>query len=96
MHLLSSKDSTVVKAVVKYNMNVKLVVVNNGELGKISKEQRAGNFDVWKTQLHNPNFAEFAKSCGAHGVRVENKQELYKEMEAIMAVQGPAVIELYG
>ena len=82
-----------ISTLVKYNMNVKLVVINNGELGKISKEQRAGNFDVWKTQLHNPNFAEFAKSCGAYAIRVETQQELYKEMEALMKIEGPAVIE---
>ncbi len=27
------------------------------ELGKISKEQRAGEFDEWQTTLHNPDFA---------------------------------------
>ena len=43
---------------VKYNMPITLILLNNSELGKISKEQRAGEFKVWKTGLHNPNFAE--------------------------------------
>ncbi len=54
-----------ITTLVKYGMPVKLIVLNNHELGKISKEQRAGEFDVWKTSLSNPNFAEFANSCGA-------------------------------
>ena len=82
-----------ISTLVKYNMNVKVIVINNGELGKISKEQRAGNYDVWKTHLHNPNFSDFAQSCGAVGIRVDRKQDLYKEMELIMKIKGPALIE---
>jgi len=56
---------------VKYNMDIKLIILNNSELGKISKEQRSGGFDVFATDLHNPDFSEFAKGCGALGLRVE-------------------------
>ena len=55
---------------VKYGMNVTHVLLNNHELGKISKEQRAGDWPVWQTSLHNPSFAEYARLCGAHGTRV--------------------------
>ena len=55
---------------VKYGMNITHVLMNNSELGKISKEQRAADFDVWQTSLHNPNFAAFAELCGAKGIRV--------------------------
>ena len=55
---------------VKYGMNITHVLLNNSELGKISKEQRAGNWDVWQTSLHNPGFAEYAELCGALGIRV--------------------------
>ena len=40
---------------VKYGMELTHVLINNAELGKISKEQRAGLFDVWQTSLHNPD-----------------------------------------
>jgi len=52
---------------VQYNMNVKIILLNNNELGKISKEQRAGDWPVWKTKLSNLNFADYALSCGAWG-----------------------------
>ena len=55
---------------VKYQMKITHVLLNNSELGKISKEQRAGHYDVWQTSLHNPNFAAFAELCGAKGIRV--------------------------
>lgn len=83
-----------ITTLVKYNMSVKLIVLNNHELGKISKEQRAGEFDVWKTSLSNPNFAEFSQSCGAWGKRVENQEDLLKGMEELFSQEGPAVLEI--
>ncbi|MEN8132054.1 MAG: thiamine pyrophosphate-binding protein [Pseudomonadota bacterium] len=38
---------------VKYGMNITHILLNNSELGKISKEQRTGNWKVWQTSLHN-------------------------------------------
>lgn len=35
---------------VKYNMNIRHVLLNNKELGKISKEQRAGDWPVWESK----------------------------------------------
>ncbi|MEM9648515.1 MAG: thiamine pyrophosphate-binding protein [Bacteroidota bacterium] len=83
-----------ITTLVKYKMPVKLIVLNNHELGKISKEQRAGEFDVWKTSLSNPNFAEFAQSCGAWGNRVDKQEALTAAMEELFAQKGPAVLEV--
>lgn len=83
-----------ITTLVKYKMPVKLIVLNNHELGKISKEQRAGEFDVWKTSLSNPNFAEFAQSCGAWGKRVEKQENLKQAMTSLFEQSGPAVLEI--
>jgi thiamine pyrophosphate-dependent acetolactate synthase large subunit-like protein len=80
--------------VVKYGMNIKHILINNGELGKISKEQRAGEFDVWQTSLHNPNFATFAEDCGALGIRVSNKADLDDALKKAFAHNGPAMVEV--
>jgi thiamine pyrophosphate-dependent acetolactate synthase large subunit-like protein/nitrite reductase/ring-hydroxylating ferredoxin subunit len=83
-----------ITTLVKYNIPVKLIILNNHELGKISKEQRAGEFDVWKTSLSNPNFAEFAHSCGAWGKRVENQNDLEKNMKELFEQPNPGVLEI--
>jgi pyruvate oxidase len=83
-----------ITTLVKYNMPIKVIVLNNSELGKISKEQRAGEFEVWATDLKNPNFAEFASSCGALGIRVENNESLNEAMTKVMAHKGPALLEI--
>ena len=79
---------------VKHGMNITHVLLNNGELGKISKEQRAGEWQVWQTSLHNPDFAAFAQLCGAAGYRVSSAGELADSLTAALAHPGPALVEV--
>jgi pyruvate oxidase len=79
---------------VKYNMNIKHVLLNNSELGKISKEQKAAELDVWKTSLHNVSFAKYAENCGALGIRVTKIEELLPALEQLKAHNGPALLEI--
>ena len=79
---------------VKYAMNITHVLLNNGELGKISKEQRAGEWPVWQTALHNPNFADFARNCGGFGIRVSQLSELEGALQAAIGHAGPALVEV--
>ena len=79
---------------VKYNMDITHVLLHNGELGKISKEQRAGEWDVWETGLHNPNFAEYAQLCGAMGTRVTEVAQLKGALSTALAHSGPALVEI--
>ena len=79
---------------VKYGMNIMHVLINNHELGKISKEQRAGRWDVWQTTLHNPNFSEYARLCGAMGVRVTNVEELDDALTGAIEHNGPSLVEI--
>jgi len=79
---------------VKYDMNITHLVLNNDELGKISKEQRAGDLDVWQTSLHNPDFAEYARLCGAFGVRVREVGELDDALVRALDHVGPATVEV--
>ncbi|NOX28447.1 MAG: Rieske 2Fe-2S domain-containing protein [Actinobacteria bacterium] len=79
---------------VKYDMDITHVLLTNNELGKISKEQRAVDYDVWQTSLHNPNFAEFAQLCGAKGIRVTDQANLDDAIAEAIAHPGPALVEI--
>ncbi len=79
---------------IKYNMDVTQILLHNGELGKISKEQRAGEWPVWETSLHNPSFAAFARLCGGHGVKVTAAEQLESAIAEALAVDGPALVEI--
>jgi thiamine pyrophosphate-dependent acetolactate synthase large subunit-like protein len=79
---------------VKYGMDITHVLLNNGQLGKITKEQRAGEWPVWETGLHNPSFAMFARQCGGHGVKVSLVEDLDRALAQALAVAGPALVEI--
>jgi pyruvate oxidase len=79
---------------VKYGMDIVHVLLNNGELGKISKEQRDGSWRVWQTSLQNPGFAEYAQLCGGFGIRVEDPADLAAAFSAALETDGPALVEI--
>jgi thiamine pyrophosphate-dependent acetolactate synthase large subunit-like protein len=79
---------------VKYNMDITHVLLNNSQLGKISKEQRAGEWPVWETDLHNPNFATYAKLCGGKGFRITKAGQLEQAFADALAHVGPSLVEI--
>ena len=80
---------------VHYGMNITHVLVNNSNLGKISKEQRAGEWPVWQTDLQNPSFAAFAENCGGVGIKVERADQLDDAIkQALSVTDGPSLIEV--
>jgi pyruvate oxidase len=79
---------------VKYNMDITHVLLNNSQLGKISKEQRAGDWPVWQTDLHNPSFSAYAKLCGGKGFRVTKADQLESALRDALAYSGPALVEI--
>jgi len=79
---------------VKYGMDIAHILLNNAQLGKISKEQRAGEWPVWETNLHNPSFAAFAKLCGGHGEKVTSADKLDDAIRKALDHPGPALVEI--
>ncbi len=79
---------------VKYGMNITHILLNNSQLGKISKEQKAGEWPVWETDLHNPSFAAFARLCGGHGVKVTETSELESAIKEALEYDGPSLVEI--
>ena len=79
---------------VKYGIPVKHVLLDNHALGKIAKEQVAGDFAVWHTSLHNPDWAAYAELCGATGIKVTDRHQLPEAMAALFAADGPALLHV--
>ena len=80
---------------VKYGMSITHVLLNNSELGKISREQVSAIRPVWQTDLVNPDFAAYAESCGGRGFRVDTRDQLEPALrEAIAVTDGPALVEV--
>ena len=84
-----------VTTAVKYRFPLTHVVLDNGELAKISREQVGSLRSVWETNLVNPDFADYANSCGAAGFRVTSADELRPALEAAFAVtDGPSLVSI--
>ncbi|MDF1595379.1 MAG: thiamine pyrophosphate-binding protein [Acidimicrobiia bacterium] len=80
---------------VKYSMPITHVLLNNSELGKISREQVGALRPIWGTSLVNPDFAEYARLCGARGWRVDRPEDLRQAITAALAVtDGPTLVEV--
>jgi thiamine pyrophosphate-dependent acetolactate synthase large subunit-like protein len=77
---------------VKYRIPIKHVLLDNHGLGKIAKEQLAGQFPVWHTSLVNPDWAAYATQCGATGIRVDDRRQLDAAMTELFAADGPALL----
>jgi thiamine pyrophosphate-dependent acetolactate synthase large subunit-like protein len=84
--------ATELTTAVKHGIPIKHVLLNNNALGKISKEQLAGDHPVWHTSLHNPDWAAYARICGATGIRVDRRDQLDEAMTELFTTDGPALL----
>lgn len=78
---------------VKYDLPITLILFNNNELGKITKEFQAGDMEAWHTSLVNPNFAEYAQICGGDGLRVTSNEEVNGAIKTGLASPQPFIVE---
>jgi pyruvate dehydrogenase (quinone) len=78
----------------QWKLPIKIVIFNNGLLGFVDIEMKAGGFLPIGTRLDNPNFADMAQAMGIYGVRVEDPRELKSALATAFAHDGPAVIDV--
>ena len=79
---------------IQTGLPVKVVVLNNGTLGFVELEMKAGGFLDVGCDLKNPNFAAMAEAMGVKGIRVEQPQELEGALARAFAHDGPALVDV--
>ncbi|MFZ3166936.1 MAG: thiamine pyrophosphate-dependent enzyme [Candidatus Methanoperedens sp.] len=78
-----------------YNrLPVKVIIFNDGMLKNIKKEQEMYGYKAFGIEFINPNFADFAKSCGGDGFRVERPEELDNALEQAFSSNKPAIVDV--
>ncbi|MEQ9564616.1 MAG: thiamine pyrophosphate-dependent enzyme, partial [Pseudomonadales bacterium] len=80
---------------VKYDLPIVVLVFNNAKLAFITLEQEAKGLPDGGTDLHNPDFAAFAKACGGAGYTVERPEQLEPMIKEALAENRPAVIDIF-
>lgn len=76
------------------NLPIKIVVLNNGTLGYVAMEMKAGGYVDTNVDLKNPNFAEMASTAGLKGIRVESSDALEGALREAFAHPGPALVDV--
>ena len=49
---------------------------------------------MWQAQLHNVNFADYARLCGGEGFRVEKAADLAPALKEALTQKTPSLVEI--
>jgi acetolactate synthase-1/2/3 large subunit len=87
--------ATELATAVQHGINVVTVVYNDNAYGNSNRDQRErfGGRELG-TELHNPDFAKFAESFGADGVKLTDHRQLADALPQAIANNRPTVIEV--
>ena len=79
---------------VKYNLPIKVIIMNNHYLAQIKWEQIVflGNPE-YGVDLQPADFATWARAAGAQGIRVDDPTNIDQVMQEFLALPGPAVLD---
>jgi pyruvate dehydrogenase (quinone) len=81
-------------SLVQLGLKVKVIVYDNGILGFVAMEMKAGGYLDTGTDLKNPNFAAMAEAMGVLGIRVEDSSELEGALRRALDHDGPALVDV--
>ena len=80
---------------VQYNTAVKIVLLNNNFLGMVRQWQQLFFEKRYaSTEMVNPDFAMVAQGFGLESVKVEDREELTKAIDRMLAYDGPYLLEI--
>lgn len=80
---------------VKYDLPVKILILNNSQLGFVKLEQEQVGLAPALDSLHqqNINFADYARLCGGEGIRVEHAHDIEKAILQAKKSTKPFIID---
>ena len=79
---------------VRENLNIMVVLFHDCVLKNIKKELIRDGYPIFGVEFPNPNFAEFAKSCGGFGIRIESPSKLDGALQQALKSGKPAIVEV--
>lgn len=80
----------------KHNLNVKIVILNNGFLGMVRQWQdlfHAKRYSEVYLADSNPDFAKLAEAYGIRGITLTDKAKLHETVKEVLAHPGPVLLE---
>ncbi len=78
----------------KYELPIKIFVVNNKHLGMILQEQKVEGYERWQTELHDYSFADFAEHSGGVGIKVTEPADLESAVDGALQAKKPVIVDI--
>lgn len=80
--------------IAEYNIPVKVAILNNDFQGMIKQWQDLFYDHRYAyAKMKNPNFSALAEACGIRGIRCDRKEDVPKTVEAMLAHNGPVIVD---
>lgn len=79
---------------VQHNLPITIIVDNNRTLSMEKGRMEVGNFRTVGVDLYNPNFADYARSVGCLGFRVEQPSDLPGRLRDALDANTPALVDV--
>ena len=80
---------------VHYKPPIIVVVLNNRKFGFVELEMQAHGYVRYATDIANPDFVQFAESCGGVGLSVKRPDELLPALEQAYKESRPVIIDAH-
>lgn len=80
---------------VHYKLPIIVVVLNNRKFGFVELEMQAHGYVRYATDIANPDFVQFAESCGGVGLSVKRPDELLPALEQAYKESRPVIIDAH-
>ncbi|WP_144510829.1 thiamine pyrophosphate-binding protein [Bacillus sp. FJAT-22090] len=78
----------------RYNLDITVLVFNNGALQMESDKIKASGDKELGTQLTNPDFVQVAKACGWKGLRPDSDKDLESILQEAIHIAGPTLVDI--
>ncbi len=78
----------------KYQMPVKIFVMNNKSLGMIQQEQKVEGYPSSQTELFDFSFADYAEHSGGVGIQVSEPENLESAVEKALSSSKATIVDI--
>jgi thiamine pyrophosphate-dependent acetolactate synthase large subunit-like protein len=78
----------------RLGVDVVAIVFDNGKLAAVKFEQEVMGWPEFGSELHNPDFAQYARACGAMGWRVTTVPMLQSRLREALQQSKPSLLDV--
>ena len=78
----------------KYELPIKIFVMNNKSLGMIRQEQKVEGYPISQTELFDFSFADYAEHSGGFGIRVSEPDRLAEAVDKALASTKATIVDI--